>query len=170
VIHDRSFSGERRRHAALLALIEEASMLVGQLGPVTSARLTVIGVDAPLHEAAISFLNPGIGLVVACHGNGEAAGVLSKSDLVRHMAARQAGLASVSALMSSPFFSCTPDDDLHSVWQTMSGRSLQNVPVLGAGARPVGVLDIRDAMKTLFEQEEMQEKLLANYIAGVGYQ
>jgi hypothetical protein len=32
------------------------------------------------------------------------------------------------------------------------------------------VLDIRDAMKALFEQEENQERLLANYIAGIGYQ
>jgi CBS domain-containing protein len=145
-------------------------MLVGQLGPMTSVRLTVIGVDAPLHEAAVSFLKPGIGLVIACHGNGEAAGVLSKSDLVRHMATARAELASVSALMSSPFFSCTPDDDLHAIWETMSTRSLQNVPVLNMDARPIGVLDIRDAMKALFEQEELQEKLLANYIAGVGYQ
>lgn len=96
--------------------------------------------------------------------------MLSKSDLVRHMAAAQAGLANVSALMSSPFFSCTPNDDLHAIWQTMSARNLQNVPVLDTGARPVGVLDIRDAMKALFEQEELQEKLLANYIAGIGYQ
>lgn len=145
-------------------------MLVGQLGPMTSVRLTVIDVNAPLHEAAVSFLKPGIGLVVACHGNGMAAGVLSKSDLVRHMAAATADLANVSGLMSSPFFSCTPDDDLHAIWQTMSSQSLQNAPVLNADARPVGVLDIRDAMKALFEQEELQERLLANYIAGVGYQ
>ena len=145
-------------------------MLVGQLSPMTSVRLTVVGVDAPLHEAAVSFLKPGIGLVVACRGNGLAAGVLSKSDLVRHMAAAQVGLANVSALMSSPFFSCTPDDDLHAIWETMSARSLQNVPVLDTDPRPIGVLDIRDAMKALFEQEELQEKLLANYIAGIGYQ
>jgi CBS domain-containing protein len=150
--------------------VEEASMLVGQLSPKTSVRLTVIGIEAPLREAATSFLRPGIGLVVACHGNGEAAGVLSKSDIVRHMATARAEPTSVSALMSSPFFSCTPDDDLHAIWETMSARSLQNLPVLGAGARPVGVLDIRDAMKALFEQEELQEKLLANYIAGIGYQ
>src|SRR5690606_3960715 len=108
-------------------------MLVGQLGPITSVRLTVIGVDAPLHEAAVSFLKPGIGLVVICHGNGEVAGVLSKSDLVRHMATAQTALASVSALMRSPFLSCTPNDDLHSVWETMSARGFQNVPVLGTG-------------------------------------
>lgn len=145
-------------------------MLVGQLSPMTSVRLTVVGVDAPLHEAADSLLKPGIGLVVACRGNGFAAGVLSKSDLVRHMAAERAGLANVSALMTNPFFSCTPDDDLHTIWETMSARSLQNVPVLDTVPRPIGVLDIRDAMKALFEQEELQEKLLANYIAGIGYQ
>lgn len=145
-------------------------MLVGQLGPVLSRRLTVVDVEAPLHEAATSFLKPGIGLVVVCRIDGGAAGVLSKSDLVRHMATAATALASVSVLMSSPFFSCTPDDDLHAIWETMSARSLQNMPVLGADAKPVGVLDIRDAMQALFEQEELQERLLANYIAGIGYQ
>lgn len=145
-------------------------MLVGQLNPMTSIRLTVVDADAPLHEAAVSFLKPGIGLVVACQGNGKVVGVLSKSDLVRHMATAHTALASVSALMSSPFFSCTPNDDLHSIWEAMSARGFQNAPVLGAGAKPIGVLDIRDAMKALFEQEELQEKFLANYIAGIGYQ
>ncbi|MGB3477013.1 MAG: CBS domain-containing protein [Mesorhizobium sp.] len=145
-------------------------MLVEQLAPLTSARLTVVDLEAPLHIAAVSFLKPGIGLVVACHGNGEAAGVLSKSDLVRHLALAQADLTNVSALMSSPFFSCTPDDELHSIWEIMSARNLKNAPVLGAGEKPIGVLDIRDAMKALFEQEELQEKLLADYIAGIGYQ
>ena len=37
-------------------------------------------------------------------------------------------------------------------------------------SRPLGVLDIRDALMVLFEQEEQQERLLINYIAGVGYQ
>ncbi len=44
------------------------------------------------------------------------------------------------------------------------------MPVLGPTAIPLGILDIRDAMKALFEQEERQEQLLADYIAGVGYQ
>jgi hypothetical protein len=34
----------------------------------------------------------------------------------------------------------------------------------------LGVLDIRDAFEVLFEQEEYQEGLLVNYVAGVGYQ
>ena len=32
--------------------------------------------------------------------------------------------------MTRPFVSCRPDDELHSVWQAMTKRTLQNVPVL----------------------------------------
>jgi hypothetical protein len=52
----------------------------------------------------------------------------------------------------------------------MRAQSLQNMPVLGTDARPLGVLDIRDALKALYEQEEYQERLLSNYVGGVGYQ
>ena len=52
----------------------------------------------------------------------------------------------------------------------MTAQALQNVPVLGAGSRPLGVLDIRDAMNALLEQDAFEEQLLANYIAGIGYQ
>ena len=51
----------------------------------------------------------------------------------------------------------------------MSARNLQNIPVIGGGSRPQGILDIRDAMKVLFDEEEMQERMLVNYVTGVGY-
>ena len=72
--------------------------------------------------------------------------------------------------MSRPIVYCTPDDDVHSVWQAMTADGLQNVPVLGVDRKPLRVLDVRDAMKALFEQEEFQDRLLTNYIAGIGYQ
>jgi hypothetical protein len=34
------------------------------------------------------------------------------------------------------------------------------MPVLGADRKPLRILDIRDAMKVLFEQEELQEHML----------
>ncbi|MER9657706.1 CBS domain-containing protein [Mesorhizobium sp. M0152] len=145
-------------------------MRIDSLHPITSARLSVIDVDAPLRGAALSLSKPATGLVVVCHGSGEAAGVLSKSDLIRHLANSGPTEAPVATLMSRSIVSCGPDDDVHSVWQTMAARGLQNVPVLGANQKPIGVLDIRDAMKALFDQEELQEQLLANYIGGIGYQ
>lgn len=145
-------------------------MHIDQLNPVILARLIVIDMQAPLQAAAHSLTKPGIGLVVVCNERGKAEGVLSKSDLIRHLAGREPATTSVAALMSRNIVACNPHDDLHVVWQTMTAQRLQNMPVLGEDAEPLGVLDIRDAMKMLFEQEEIQERMMSNYIAGLGYQ
>ncbi|MCJ9670896.1 MULTISPECIES: CBS domain-containing protein [unclassified Neorhizobium] len=143
-------------------------MRIEKLYPMTSARLMVIDVAATLQAAALTFSNPGIGLVVVSERHGKAAGVLSKSDLIRHLADREAN-ASVEALMSRNIISCSPADELQATWQVMVENRIQNMPVLGADAKPLGVLDIRDALKVLFEQEQLQEHMLANYVAGIGY-
>ncbi len=147
---------------------QEETMRIEKLYPMTSARLMVIDVAATLQAAALTLSNPGIGLVVVSERHGKAAGVLSKSDLIRHLADREAN-ASVEALMSRNIISCSPADELQATWQVMVENRIQNMPVLGADAKPLGVLDIRDALKVLFEQEQLQEHMLANYVAGIGY-
>ncbi len=145
-------------------------MRVDTLHSMTLGRLAVVGVDATLRNAALALSAPHIGLLVVCDKNGSAAGVVTKSDIVRHLAERGSPDASVAALMSLNIVSCRPADDLYAAWQTMAARSLQNLPVLGTDSKALGVLDIRDALKMLFEQEQYQERLLVNYVAGVGYQ
>ena len=145
-------------------------MQIDHLHSMTSPRLRVIGTDAKIRAAALALSKPDIGLVVVCHDNGAAVGVLSKSDLVRHLARSGSAGATAATLMSRRVVSCRPDDDVHAIWQAMTAQALQNVPVLGADSKPLGVLDIRDAMKVLLEQGEFEERLLANYIAGIGYQ
>jgi CBS domain-containing protein len=148
----------------------EGALLIEMLHPLTSVRLAMIDIDAAPHEAALSFVRKGTGLIVVCHDSGQVAGVLSKSDLIRHLADPDLGATTVATLMTRQFVSCRPEDDVHSTWLLMSRRSLQNLPVLDADYRPLGVLDIRDAVKALYEQEELQEHMLADYIAGIGYQ
>jgi CBS domain-containing protein len=145
-------------------------MQIHELHPIVSTRLMVVGTHSELRAAALLLSHPGIGLVVVCDGNGFGAGVVSKSDLVRHLATSKSNDATVTALMSQPIVCCSHDDDLHSVWELMTTRNLQNIPVLGPDSRPIGILDIRDALKALFEQEEIEEQMLSNYIAGIGYQ
>ncbi|MBB5576835.1 MULTISPECIES: CBS domain-containing protein [Rhizobium] len=143
-------------------------MRIERLYTMTSARLMVIDINATLQAAALSLSNPGIGLAVVSGENGKATGVLSKSDLIRHLTDREPE-ASVVTLMSRNIVSCDPNDELLAVWQIMVVQRLQNMPVLGTDSKPLGVLDIRDAMKVLFEQEQLQEHMLADYIAGTGY-
>jgi CBS domain-containing protein len=143
-------------------------MLIDSLYTLTSSRLAMVDLDATLQSAASSLSRPGIGLVIVCSDTG-AAGVLTKSDIVRHLSNAGAVDAPVALLMSRPIVSCGPKDDVYGVWQTMTARKLQNLPVLGAGRKPLGILDIRDAMQALFEQEQFEEQMLVHYIAGVGY-
>ncbi|WP_292588297.1 CBS domain-containing protein [Mesorhizobium sp.] len=146
-----------------------AAMLINQLHALTSSRLAVIDIDAGVQAAARLLSRPGIGLVVACNASGGAEGVLSKSDLIRHLTRPTLSALPVSALMSRSVVSCSPQDDVHAVWQTMAARNLQNIPVIDGAASPLGILDVRDAMKALFQQEEMQEQMLFNYVTGLGY-
>ena len=145
-------------------------MRVDALNNLAIARLAVISTDATVRTAAIALSNPRIGLVVVCDGSGTILGVISKSDLVCHLTRGGASEAPVASQMSRDVVLCRSQDDLHATWQMMSARGLQNIPVLGPDSKPIGVLDIRDALKALFEQEEYQEQLLSNYVAGVGYQ
>lgn len=144
-------------------------MFVERLHALTPPRLAVVSRDATVQDAALSLSGSGVGLVVVCNTTGSLEGVLSKSDLIRHLSSPSHASPPASALMSKSVITCGPKDDVHDVWQTMVARSLQNVPVINDGAKPVGILDIRDAMKALFEEEELQERMLFNYVTGVGY-
>jgi CBS domain-containing protein len=150
--------------------VSEASMRVDALTQIAVARLAVIATDATVRTVAVALSRPQIGLAVVCDGSGTIAGVISKSDLVRHFTLGGVADAPVVSRMSRNIVSCRSEDDLYATWQIMAARSLQSIPVLGPGSKPLGVLDIRDAMKALFEQEVYQEQLLFNYVAGVGYQ
>jgi|SRR3954470_18300883 CBS domain-containing protein len=145
-------------------------MRIETLRSVTAARLVAITLDTSLRNAAAALSNRRIGLLVVCDETKRATGVVSKSDIMRHLSDVGVGETRVATLMSRNIVSCGPEDDLYAVWQMMTARELQNMPVLGTDATPLGVLDIRDALKALFEQEEYQERLLSNYVAGVGYQ
>jgi hypothetical protein len=46
---------------------------------------------------------------------------------------------------------------------------VKNAPVLNAHRRPVGVLDVRDALEALLKEEQLREQQLVNYVAGIGY-
>ncbi len=43
------------------------------------------------------------------------------------------------------------------------------MPVVDERDVPTGIVNIRDTLKSLLEQEEMQEQMLFNYVAGIGY-
>jgi CBS domain-containing protein len=144
-------------------------MRIDSFSTITSARLRTVPIGAEVRSAALALSDGGAGLVLVCGPGGEARGVISKSDLVRHLARAGSPGADAAGMMTREVFSCRPEDEIQAVWREMTARGLQNVPVLDPGSRPVGVLDVRDAMRAILEAELVEEQTLADYIAGVGY-
>src|SRR5262245_29102824 len=112
-------------------------MIVKGMYAATEVRMRVILATASVRSAALTFAENRVGLLVVCDPDGRAVGIISKSDLVRHLAAGGAGRMLVSPVMSRDIVTCTPEDDLYSTWQMMAARGLQNLPVLGSEGEPV---------------------------------
>jgi CBS domain-containing protein len=144
-------------------------MLISALACMTRARLRVLCERSPVQAAADAFAERHVGLIIIADESEAARGVLSKSDLVRHLAAAGRVDAPIAEVMTRNVVFASPTDDLQATWHLMVRRQLQNLPLIGAGRRPVGVLDIRDALEAILRQEERQEDQLINYIAGTGY-
>jgi len=144
-------------------------MIVAGLSSTTSPRLAAIATTATVKTAANALSTLDVAMLVVCNEGGPVMGVVSKSDLVRHMAQDGAAFAGITTVMTRDVITCSMRDDLHVAWTKMVDRGLQNLPVLNDEARPVGVLDIRDALRALLEEEGHEEQQLVNYVAGIGY-
>ena len=144
-------------------------MHLKDLSEATRARFKAVDETQSVRDAADAFSDGKLGLVIVCDGAGLAVGVVSKSDLVQHLARAGRVDRPISDVMTRAIIAGSPGDDLRGTWELMVRRRLQNLPLLGPNRRPVGTLDIRDALQTIIELEQAQESQLINYIAGVGY-
>lgn len=144
-------------------------MFVRDLDEQMRLRFKALDETSTVRLAAEALANPRLGLVVVRGPDERPTGVVSKSDLVRHLA--QAGLVElpVTAVMTRTVITGSPADDLHETWQYMVRQRLQNLSVVGSDHQLVGTLDIRDALSAILKSEERQEEALINYIAGNGY-
>ena len=147
-------------------------MFVEGMLPTARKRLVTIGVDAPLIDAAKLLRELRTDVVVVCSWDELLVGVFTKTDLVRQMRECLAsGCATVaSTVMTRTVILCHPNDLVHDIWSIMKERGLKNIPVVGQDSRPIGVLNARDALEVLLEDAEYEERLLRDYVMGIGYQ
>jgi CBS domain-containing protein len=134
-------------------------------------RLVMIADGAPLIDAAKCLLDPDIGLVVVRRSDGALAGVITKTDVIRQIGHCQGSACATeaAAVMTAPVTLCHPGDWLHDVWSIMKTRGLKNIPVVDQDSRPIGVLNVGDALEILLKEAENNEALLRDYVMCVGY-
>ena len=135
-------------------------------------RLAVLSREASLFDAAEILANPNTPLAVVCDIDGTAAGVITRSNVVKVLATARADACGLNAaaLMATPMLSCRLGDPLKRVWEIMNSRYLRSVPILDDVVRPLGVVYARDVARALLDEATHEEILLRDYVMGVGYQ
>lgn len=149
-------------------------MLVEQILPQARQRLAVIDIGARVRDAAEKMLKPHTDLLVVCAaGSGIMAGIVTKFDIVGHVSQSSLGSdfdAPLETIMTRDVASCSTADSLRAIWKMMQKRGLQRIPILDSASRPIGVVYSRDALQCLLAEVEIEDALLRDYVAGVGYQ
>ena len=97
-------------------------MLISALAEVTRSRFKVLDEQASVQAAADAFANAQLGLIVVCGAGELARGVVSKSDLVRHLA--RAGQISEPCTMPSTVSQCPSGQASDSAQWKLAERSL----------------------------------------------
>ena len=154
-----------RSGARLAAKRRECRMRVH--GVLRTKGTDVITTDpsATLLEAASLLHEHRIGALLVTNDDGMVAGILSERDIV-HAIARlgvRALEGRVADAMSVEVVSCTSEDSLESLMETMTQRRIRHLPVLDDGAL-MGIVSIGDVVKRRLAEISDESKALQDYI------
>ena len=105
------------------------------------------------------------GALVVSEDGETVTGIISERDLVRAMVDHGAGLLdmTVSDLMTRHVQTCSPDDDIEDVMDTMTHGRFRHVPVT-EGGKLVGVVSIGDLVKHRMGELVDETKALREYV------
>ncbi len=146
--------------------------LVNSIEATSKLRLATASTDTILQDVAKLLTREQVSLVVVCAAHGAMAGVITKTNLVTHIAQPSTVSANSRAkdIMNTEVVFCGPDDDLTQVLAMMKARHLVHIPVLDAKGIPLGVINAHDALSAMLKEEKYEEALLRDYVLGIGYQ
>ncbi len=104
-------------------------------------------------------------MAVVCDGEEHVLGVISLGDLSYALGQHEdkaAGML-VRDVMSSDVISCSPDDDVENVLQTMADRGIRHTPVV-EGGKLSGLIARRDALEFLYSQTALDAENLTEWL------
>lgn len=129
--------------------------------------VVTIAPDRTVRELLALLAEHRIGAVVVSGDGTTVAGIVSERDVVRGLHASGDAVldGAVSAIMTAEVHTCTPDDTVEGLMETMTARRFRHVPVVVDGAL-VGIMSIGDVVKRRLEHLQAERDQLTAYISG----
>jgi CBS domain-containing protein len=127
--------------------------------------VATIAPTATIRQLLTTLLLHNIGATVVTDGDA-VVGIVSERDIVRRLDERGAELLSapVSDIMTRGVLTCSPEDTVDSLAETMTERRIRHMPVLRDG-RLAGIVSIGDVVKSHIRQLETDREQLESYIS-----
>jgi len=129
-----------------------------------SQDVVTIGPDAGVRELIAKLAEHNIGALIVSTDGTSVDGIVSERDVVRHLHHDGTVINNVvRAIMTEVVETCSPDDDLDEVMQTMTERRFRHIPVVQDGTL-TGIISIGDVVKHKIGQLEFERDQLDGYI------
>lgn len=147
------------------------TILVKDIDALARSRLVTVSADALLVDVANLLSDTHISLVVVCDSHGAMMGVITKTNMVQQIgrSCESIGTTVASDVMTRNVTSCYPTDSLLDVMSKMEKSGFIHLPVIDEKFKPSGVVNARDALRTLMTEGKYEEALLRDYVMGIGY-
>jgi CBS domain-containing protein len=132
----------------------------------TRADVVTIAPSDTVTDLVAALAEHNVGALIALEG-GRVAGIVSERDVVRRIAELGSAVleAPVSTIMTTSVVSCSSDDQVDSIAETMTERRIRHMPVID-GDEVIGVISIGDVVSSRMRQLESDRGQLEQYISG----
>lgn len=121
--------------------------------------------EAGVREMLAVLAEHNIGALIVSADGSSLDGIVSERDVVRHLHADGTVVNNtVGAIMTEIVSTCSPDDLLDDVLQSMTEGRFRHIPVCDDGGNLVGIVSIGDLVKHKIDQLQFERDQLDHYV------
>ncbi|KAL3760590.1 hypothetical protein ACHAWU_009551 [Discostella pseudostelligera] len=131
-----------------------------------------IGDENTVYEAVEKLAAYNVGCLVTTDANGNLSGVISERDYVMKIAllgktGRTTKVKEISTKAAN-LITASPDDTVDSCMAKMLSRDIRHLPLVDDKGKVVGIISIKDLIKSSLEEKEHTIHSLASFAVGEG--
>eukprot|EP00560_Eucampia_antarctica_P003736 CAMPEP_0197833582 /NCGR_PEP_ID=MMETSP1437-20131217/19461_1 /TAXON_ID=49252 ORGANISM="Eucampia antarctica, Strain CCMP1452" /NCGR_SAMPLE_ID=MMETSP1437 /ASSEMBLY_ACC=CAM_ASM_001096 /LENGTH=197 /DNA_ID=CAMNT_0043437707 /DNA_START=43 /DNA_END=636 /DNA_ORIENTATION=- len=131
-----------------------------------------INEESTVYEAVQQFAAYDIGALVTVDSAGNVAGVISERDYVTKIAllgrnSKDTKIKEISTKASN-LITAGPGDSVDLCMSKMLSKDIRHLPLLDADDKVIGMLSIKDLVKTIVQEKEKTIKVLSDFALGKG--
>lgn len=128
--------------------------------------------EALVYEAVQKFAAYDVGCLVTTDPNGDISGVISERDYVSKIAllgrsSKETTIKEIST-KSSNLMTAHPDESVDDCMQKMLAKDIRHLPLVDGNGKVMGMLSVKDLVKTLVKEKEDTIRVLSDFALGKG--